>query len=158
MVRDRSVGRTLFVAYNYFFCIMVAILCIMPIVHVLAVSMSSKNAVFSGHVYFWPVQFTMDNYRMVVHDAQFFRSYFVSIERVLLGWFINISMTVLVAYPMCLKKTMFPARNYIMWYFIVTMFFNGGMIPTYLVVDGTGLVDSIWALVCRELCQFLISF
>lgn len=147
MVQDKTIGRTLFIALNYAFCIIVAIICIMPVVHVLAVSFSSKHEVFSGHVYFWPMGFTTANYQMVVGDAQFFRSYFVSFQRVLLGWFVNLSLTVLVAYPMCLKKSIFPARNFIMWYFVVTMFFNGGMIPTYLVVDATGIIDTMWALV-----------
>lgn len=142
-----SIGRRAFIAFNYVFCIVVAILCILPVTHILAVSLSSKNAVFSGHVHFWPVEFTLDPYRIVIRDHQFFVSYSVSIYRAALGWIIQLSMTVLAAYPLYLKRSMFPAQPLFIWYFMITMFFSGGMIPTYLVVSATGLIDSIWALV-----------
>jgi putative aldouronate transport system permease protein len=147
MEHNAGIGRKAFVIFNYIFCIFVAIACIMPLLHLLAVSLSSKNAVFSGHVLFWPVEFTLDSYRIVVRDSQFFNSYLVSICRAALGWFIQLTMTVLAAYPLNLKKSMFPARQLFVWYFMLTMFFSGGLIPTYLVVEATGLIDSIWALV-----------
>lgn len=147
MVSDQNLGRKAFIVLNHAFCLLMAILCILPVVHILAVSLSSKNAVFSGHVLFWPVELTLDSYRIVVRDAQFFTSYLVSVYRAALGWFVQLSMTVLAAYPLYLKKSMFPARQFFIVYFMITMFFGGGLIPTYLVVDGTGLIDSIWSLV-----------
>jgi putative aldouronate transport system permease protein len=115
--------------------------------HVFAVSLSSKNAVFSGHVSFWPVEFHLNSYIIVIRDQQFFMSYFVSIRRAMLGWVIQLTMTVLAAYPLYLKRSTFPAQPFFIWYFLITMFFSGGLIPTYLVVQATGLINTIWALV-----------
>ncbi|MDW7656436.1 MAG: carbohydrate ABC transporter permease [Bacillota bacterium] len=146
MVQGKGTGRKIFINANYFLCALTAIACILPVIHILAISLSSKQAVFSGHVTFWPVETTLDSYRVVVRDMQFFVSYWVSIKRAGLGWLIQLTMTVLAAYPLCLKKSTFPARQYFVWYFLITIFFNGGLIPTYLVVKGTGLIDHIWAL------------
>lgn len=142
-----SPTRKAFLIFNYTFCVLIAFLCIMPVLHVLAVSFSSKDPVLSGRVTFWPMQFTLDSYRIIVRDSAFFRSYLVSFERVLLGLAINTIMCVLAAYPLSLPHTRFPARKYFTWYFMGTILFSGGMIPTYLVVKETGLYDSIFSLI-----------
>ena len=147
MVRDQGIGRRIFVTTNYVFCFLVAASCMLPVIHILALSFSSKNEVFSGHVYFWPKGFTLDSYQIVVRDAQFFVSYFVSIRRAILGLAVNLAMTVLAAYPLYLSRQRFPARQFFVWFFLVTMFFNGGLIPTYLVVKSTGIIDTMWALI-----------
>ncbi|MEN6313811.1 MAG: carbohydrate ABC transporter permease [Clostridiaceae bacterium] len=147
MNRNIGIGRRIFVIVNYIFCISVAIVCILPVMHLLAVSLSSKNEVVSGRVAFWPVAFTLDSYRYVLQDAQYFLSFFMSIKRAALGWFVQMVMTVLAAYPLSLRKNVFPARQIFIWYFVVTMFFSGGLVPNYLVVESTGINDTIWALV-----------
>lgn len=147
MAIKASPARKAFVAFNYVFCILVGLLCVVPVIHVLAVSFSGRDAVFSGRVTFWPVDFNVENYRIVVRDARFFKAYLVSGVRAVLGWAIAITMTMLAAYPMSLRKSMFPARPFFVWYFMITMLFSGGMIPTYLVVKNLGLMDTIWALV-----------
>ena len=86
-------ARRAFVIFNYIFCILIGLLCVIPVIHILAVSLSDKDAVFSGHVVFWPVRFTWENYEYVVRDAQFFRSYFVTIVRALMGWGVGIVVT-----------------------------------------------------------------
>ncbi|MDD3336471.1 MAG: carbohydrate ABC transporter permease [Eubacteriales bacterium] len=147
MVNRNNPARRIFIVCNYFFSSLIGLLCVVPILHVLAISFSSMDAVFSNRVLFWPVDFNLDNYNIVVRDSQFFQSYFVTIIRALLGWAFSLTMTVLAAYPMSLRKTTFPARPFFVAYFMGTMLFNGGMIPTYLVVKGTGLLDTIWALI-----------
>lgn len=147
MAKQISAGRKTFIVFNYIFCCVIAVTCILPVVHIFSVSFSSKNAVFSGHVTFWPLEFTLDSYRLITRDNQFFVSYYVSGIRALLGWLVNITMTVLAAYPLHLKRDRFPAQKFFIWFFVATMFFNGGMVPTYLVVRYTGLIDTIWALV-----------
>ena len=141
-----SYGRKAFMVCNTVFCSLVGIVCILPVIHILAVSLSSKNSVFSGLVTFWPVEFTWDAYHMVIRDFQFFISYRNSIIRVILGWLISMPLTVLAAYPLSLRKRQFPARQIFVWYFMITILFNGGMIPTYLVVSELGLIDTIWSL------------
>lgn len=102
----------MFIVINYVFCVLVAVCCIMPVIHILAVSLSSKNAVFSGHVAFWPIGLNVDSYRIVVRDQQFFVSYLVSIQRAALGWLIQMALTILAAYPLYLKRNMFPAQPF----------------------------------------------
>ena len=147
MIQKRSVSRGIFIVINYILCIVAAALCILPMIHILALSLSSYDPVVMGKVVFWPMGFTWDNYSVVVRDQQFFTSYVVSVTRSVLGWAIGIFLTVLAAYPMSMSRTRFPARTFFVWVFMGTMLFSGGMIPTYLVVNGVGLIDTIWALV-----------
>lgn len=143
----KSPARSAFLVFNYTFCALVAFLCVVPVIHVLAVSFSSKDPVLSGKVTFWPKQFTLDSYRVIVRDGAFFTSYFVSFRRVIIGLCVNTAMNVLAAYPLSLSQTRFPARKFFTWYFMGTILFSGGMIPTYLVVKNTGLYDTIWSLI-----------
>ena len=141
-----SKSRKAFIGLNYVFCILVGLLCIMPVVHILALSFSGRDAVYAGRVNFWPVEFCTDNYNAIMADSQFFTSYRLTIIRAVMGWVIGIIMTVLAAYPMSQRKVNFPARQGFVVYFMIIMLFNGGMIPTYLVVKELGLLDSIWSL------------
>jgi len=145
--KKMTVSRAVFVVVNYIFCILVTAVCVMPMVHIFALSLSSYGPVVMGKVTFLPMELTWDNYAVVIRDQQFFISYGVSIVRAVLGWLISIILTVLAAYPMSMSEIRFPARRFFVWIFMGTMLFYGGMIPTYLVVNGLGLIDTIWALV-----------
>ena len=147
MRRKESLSRRIFVACNYVLCLLAGLICLLPLVHILAVSFSSKLAVFSGKVVFTPIEFTFDNYLFVMRDSQFFHAYGVTILRVALGWIISITLLVLAAYPLALPESRFGAKTFFTWYFVIIMLFSGGMIPTYLIVNATGLIDTIWALV-----------
>lgn len=140
-------SRKAFIVFNYIFCILIGIVCIMPVIHTFSISLSGRNAVYSGRVSFWPLEFTKENYNTIFADRQFFVSYGVTILRAILGWIIGLIVTVLAAYPMSLRRVNFPARQGFVVYFMVIMMFNGGMIPTYLVVKEVGLLDKIWALI-----------
>lgn len=140
-------ARKAFVIVNYIFCIFIGVICLVPVLHVFALSFSSKLEVMSGHVGLLPKGFTLENYRIVMRDMQFFRSYGVTIFRSAVGWAVSIVLVVLASYPLAQRESSFPARKYIVVYFMIAMVFNGGMIPTYLVVSGVGLIDSIWALI-----------
>ena len=142
-----SPARKVFNVINYTFCIAIAILCLVPVLHIFAISFSSKLEVMSGHVGLFPKGFTLENYRVIMQDMQFFRSYSVTILRAIVGWAISIVLVVLAAYPLSQRESSFPARKYIVVYFMIAMIFNGGMIPTYLVVSEIGLIDSFWALI-----------
>lgn len=140
-------SRKAFIVFNYIFCILIGIVCIMPVIHTFSISLSGRNAVSAGRVSFWPLEFTKENYNTIIADRQFFVSYGVTILRAILGWIIGLIVTVLAAYPMSLRRVNFPARQGFVVYFMVIMMFNGGMIPTYLVVKEVGLLDKIWALI-----------
>ena len=147
MLGKVSLSRRIFVVFNYFFCTLVGCICILPLIHILALSLSSYGPVIRGTVTFWPQEFTWDNYTVVIRDTQFFRSYFVSLIRCVLGWSLSIVLTVLAAYPMSQSQNRFPARKVFVWFFMGTMLFSGGMIPTYLVVSNLKLIDTMWALI-----------
>jgi putative aldouronate transport system permease protein len=123
------------------------LLCLMPMLHVLALSLSSKNAALAGLVSFWPVDLTVTPYKMMMTDDRFSAAFLISVERVLLGGGLNLVLTVLTAFPLSMEKEDFPARNVYMWVVIFTMLFGGSLVPWYFVIRSTGLIDSIWALV-----------
>lgn len=145
-IADTPLRRS-FKVLNYTLCSLIGLMCVLPVIHILALSFSGIDAVVSNKVAFWPVDFTTENYEIVIADLQFFVSYGVSFIRAGLGWFIGIILTVLAAYPMSQSKRTFPARRFFVCFFMGTMLFNGGMIPTYLVVKETGLLNSVWALI-----------
>ena len=140
-------GRKCFVIINGFIIMILALACLFPVLHVLAISFSSKSAIVSGAVGIWPSGFTLINYDYIVKDARFHRSFLVSLQREALAIPICLLLTLFAAYPLSYSKQKFHARQFYMWFFLVPMLFSGGMVPTYLVVSKTGLINSIWALV-----------
>jgi putative aldouronate transport system permease protein len=146
MIR-KSVGYRAFLVINYSLLFILAALCIFPVLHVLALSMSSSTAASSGKVILFPVGFTIKSYRFVMENNQFMRAFFVSIVRVGLGVPINMLMTFLSAYPLSRTRSQFRAKAVFTWFFLVTILFGGGLIPWYMVIKETGLLNTIWALV-----------
>lgn len=147
MFYKESLGRRVFVIFNYLFCFILALLCVIPLIHILAVSLSDHTAVNAGAVLLWPVDFTLTSYEYILREGEFFRAMGVSVVRVILAVAIGMTMNVLAAYPLSKVKRQFRARQFYVWYFMVTMMVGGGLIPTYLVIAKLGLLDSIWALV-----------
>jgi putative aldouronate transport system permease protein len=132
---------------NTAFLLIVALVCIAPFINLLAVSFSDKVAVASGEVTFFPVGLTLISYQFIAKTVKFFQSVLVSLERVAVGVPLNLLLIVLTAYPLSKLKKDFRARNVFSWFFVVTLLFNAGLIPTYMVVRYTVLMDKIWALV-----------
>lgn len=143
----RSIGQKIFSVFNYFFLTATAVVCILPFIHLLAVSFSESAAVTAGKVAFWPVGFTLQSYRFAFTSGRFVKSLLVSAERVCLGVALNLILMILTAYPLSKAKERLSGRNIYMTFFVITMIFNGGLIPTYLVVTKMQLLNSIWALV-----------
>jgi putative aldouronate transport system permease protein len=140
-------SRHLFMAATYTILIVLALLCLFPLVHVLAISFSSGNAAAAGQVVLWPVDFTTKAYEFALGRPEFGRAFWVSIQRVLLGTTVNMVLTVLVAYPLSKESSDFKWRTVYVWIFVLTMLFSGGLIPLYMVVRETHLLNSIWALI-----------
>jgi putative aldouronate transport system permease protein len=132
---------------NAAFLLIVALVCISPFINLLAVSFSDKVAVAGGEVTFYPVGFTLISYQFITNTSKFIQSLLVSVERTLIGVPINLLLIVLTAYPLSKSRGDFRARGIFAWFFVVTILFNAGLIPTYMVVRTTGLIDKIWALV-----------
>jgi putative aldouronate transport system permease protein len=142
-----SVPRKIFLVVNTVFLLITAVVCIAPFVNLLAVSFSDKVAVAGGEVTFWPVKFTLTSYEFITNTSKFVQSLVVSLKRTALGVPVNLLLIVLTAYPLSKTKKEFRARHVFSWFFVVTILFNAGLIPTYMVVRTTGLIDKIWALV-----------
>lgn len=123
----------------------VCVTCVLPFVHLLAVSFSSSSAVAAGRVGFLPVEFTTASYEYVVSGGRFLRAMAISLERVFWGTLLNLLLMVLTAYP--LAKSDLVGRKFFVVFFFITMLIGGGMIPTYLLVSKLGLKDTLWSLI-----------
>ena len=143
----RTKGRILFECLNAVIITFMTIICLVPILNLLAYSFSSSNAIINNKVTIFPVDFTWEAYRYVMKNTEFWTAVRVSIFRVLLGVPINIILCALVSFPLSKSDQQFPARKYYVRYMLIVMLFSGGMMPTYFVVAKTGLIDTIWSLI-----------
>lgn len=143
----KTKANKIFNVVNIAILTIVSLTCVLPFVNLLAISFSDAAAVAAGKVSFLPVDFTVSSYEFALEGGKFVRSLLISLERVVLGVGINLVLMVLTAYPLSKSKKKISGRGIYMTYFVITMLISGGMIPTYLVVTGLGLKDTIWALV-----------
>lgn len=142
-----SWSRKVFLVINYIILTIMALVCVLPFVNLLAISFSAKEAVIANEVTFWPIDFSLNSYQFILKSSQFMRSLWVSVKRTVPGVLINMIIVILTAYPLSKSVKEFRLRNFFSWFLVVTILFNGGLIPTYLVVKYTGLIDSILALI-----------
>lgn len=142
-----TMSRRLFVLLNTLLLTTITVLGIIPFIHLLSISLSSNTAAMAGEVKLWPVGFNVDAYRYLGEKVEFFLSFGVSLERVVLGTAVNMFLIFITAYPLSKSREQFKHRTLYVWFFAITMFFGGGLIPTYITVKNTGLIDSIWALI-----------
>lgn len=145
--KHASASQRIFDIFNYTFLTIMTLAAVLPFLHLLAISFSSNLAASAGEVGFIPVDFTLDNYSFVSDRPEFIKAFFVSLLRVFLGIIINMSLCILTAYPLSKSKSHFYKRQWYIWFFAFTMFFGGGMIPTYLIIKYTGLINSIFSLI-----------
>lgn len=130
---------------NYSILCIVLILFIYPLIFILSASISDPNTVWQGKVWLLPKDITFEGYRRILDNRDIWIGYKNTIIYTIVGTVINLFMTVTAAYPLS-RKDFYP-RNVIMGIYTFTMFFGGGLIPTYLLVKELGLLDSIWAMV-----------
>lgn len=144
---QESTGRKVFRVVNVIVLILLALICLLPFVNVIAISFSDSFYVDSNQVYFWPKSWTTSAYTYILTRASFWSSFRTSILRVLLGGSLNLFFIILTAYPLSKSNDKLHFRNVYTWYFFITMLVSGGMIPNYLLIAKLGLRDSIWSLV-----------
>lgn len=121
------------------------IVIIYPLYYVVIASVSDPYAVYAGKTFFLPSGFTLEGYVRVFQEKAIATGYLNSIVYTVLGTLIATALVVMTAYPLSRKEL--PGKKLIMMFFLVTMYFSGGLIPTYLVVAKTGLLNTIWALI-----------
>jgi len=143
----RSVSFYVYQVFNTVVLTLVALSCILPILHIFAMSLSSSNAAMAGRVGFVPVEFTLKAYEYLISKKDFFHSVSISAFRVLVGTALNMVIIAITAYPLSRPTKQFRARTAYMVYFAITMFIGGGLIPTYMVIKNLHLLDSFWVLI-----------
>lgn len=123
------------------------LICLVPIFNTIAISFSDRTSAALGRVKLWPVNFTLASYKNMLDEGQFWVSFMVSVKRVLIGVSINTAVTILTAYPLSKPSTHFRSKKIYMWIVVFTMMFNGGLVPTFLVINKLKMMDTFWALV-----------
>lgn len=125
--------------------LLIFLVIIVPILFIVASSFSDPGAVSAGKVFLWPVDFSLAGYRVIFQSSYIMRGFYNSVVYTLLGTVISVTLTLFAGYPLARKDL--KIRGVVMFLFTVTMFFSGGMIPTYLVVSKLHLIDTFWAMV-----------
>jgi len=146
-MRKTSLSRKIFQIINVILIAIITISCLVPILNVLATSFSSAEFINAGEVTLWPKGFTTAAYKFVLGDSRFWKSAIVSVKRIVIGIPINLFLTILMAYPLSKSEAVFSKRKYYIVFFLITMLFSGGLVPTYLLVYNLKMLDTIWALV-----------
>lgn len=149
----KSASRKVFEVCNYTFLTVVTLISLFPLVHMFALSFSSNAAAAAGWVTIFPVDFNLESYKYILEKPEFFRAFGVSVVRVIVGTIINVCLTILCAYPMSQPDHKFRGRKIYVMMFLITMVFNGGLIPTFLVVKAVGIYDTLWALILPQAVQ-----
>ena len=138
-------GDILFKVFVYLFLILFVLSILYPLIYILSCSFSSAQAVTSGRVRFLPVEPSLEGYSVVFEFDGIWRSYANTILYTFVGTLVNVIMTVLTAYPLSRKD--FYGKGIFTFIIMFTMFFGGGLIPTYLLVTKLGMRNSMWALI-----------
>lgn len=123
------------------------LICLIPILNTVAISFSDRTSAALGLVKLWPVNFTLASYQNMLEETQFWTSFMVSVKRVVIGVSLNMLLSILMAYPLSKSESVFYKKKYYMWIVVFTMMFNGGLVPTFMVVSKLHMMDTFWALV-----------
>ncbi|GIP35875.1 carbohydrate ABC transporter permease [Paenibacillus sp. J2TS4] len=143
MVETRS--DRIFNIINYTLLIIISIIVLYPLVFVVVASFSNPAAVMRGEVWLWPKDLTWVGYKRVFSNTEILTGYWNTIVYTVVGTAINLVMTIAAAYPLSRKD--FMLRNTFTAMIVFTMFFSGGMIPTYLLIKNLGMLNSFWVMV-----------
>lgn len=153
-----SLQRKVFLIVLGIFFGIICLASLIPFIHVLALSFSHKIPAMQGAVILWPLNFNTEtkdifvglnlkSYEFVLKKPEFVIAFYISILRIVLGASINMLMVIMTAYPLSKNKNELKGRTAYAWFFMFTMLFSGGLIPWYMVISNTGLLNTIWALV-----------
>lgn len=141
----QSRGDKVFNVVNGLLIGLILITIIYPLWFVIIASVSDPARVLGGQVVLWPKDFTLQGYRMVFRDPMIMTGYRNTLFYTVTGTAINLVMTILAAYPLSRKDWV--GRGFFMGMLMFTMFFSGGIIPTYLMMNSLGMVNTVWAMI-----------
>jgi putative aldouronate transport system permease protein len=123
----------------------VAITCLVPFLYMIALSLSSNNAIISQKVSLWPVDFTLETYKTILSDVDMIYTLGYTIVLTILYTIICMFLTICAAYPLTKKRL--KGRNFALTVLVITMYFSGGLIPSYILVKNLDLINSMWSLI-----------
>ncbi|OXM86585.1 carbohydrate ABC transporter permease [Paenibacillus rigui] len=139
-----TTGEKIFYLINYIILAGFALTCLLPFVHIAAVSLSERGAVESGHVSLWPIGLQVSAYKFFFVATPALKALKNSLLITVAGVAISMLGTILAAYP--LSRSYLAGKRYLVLAMVFTMLFSGGVIPTYLVVKSLSLIDSYWSI------------
>ena len=125
-------------------CVIILLVVAYPVYYVIIASISDPYDVYAGKTFLLPSQFTLEGYASVFSSSDLLKGFLNSVKYTVIGTIYSVVTVYIVAFPLSRKDL--PGRKWISLFFIVTMYFGGGLIPTYLVVRDTGLLNNMWAL------------
>ena len=137
--------------------IIVMVICLVPMLNLAAKSLSSTDALVKDIVYLWPVDINFDAYAMVFSDIKYIRSFFFTAILTFVCTILSLVMTTLCAYPLIFEKL--KGRSFINVLITITMFFNAGTIPNYLLMKSLGMLNTVWVLMipsCLSIFNMII--
>ncbi|OPJ61185.1 carbohydrate ABC transporter permease [Clostridium oryzae] len=140
----KSKGYRIFSVFNYIILAIVSLSCLLPLLNLLAISFSGKAAATANLVYFWPVDFNVTAYVKTFENVNFLHSVWISVVRTVLGTLLSMALITTAGYA--LSKN-FKGRNAYMWFFVFTMLFSGGLIPSYILITALKLKNQLGALI-----------
>lgn len=143
----KSLSFRIFNVFNLSFTLLLSLACVIPLIHILAVSFSAKSAADANLIGLLPVDFTWEAYKKTINNPTFLNSIWVSIQRTVVGTGLTLFLAFLAAYPLSKESSYFKARTVYSWLFVFTMIFNGGLVPFYIVITKLQLIDSFWVLI-----------
>ncbi|MCS7458669.1 carbohydrate ABC transporter permease [Paenibacillus doosanensis] len=138
-------GSRLFDAANTLFLIACSLITLFPFLYILATSLAPLQQVLRGGVILWPETFTWDAYRTIFSNTHFVRSLYTTFFITVVGTFTNLLLTTFMAYPLAKKRL--KGRGVILFLVVFSILFNGGLIPSYMIVKSLGLINTVWSLI-----------
>ena len=141
----QSAGSHIFDIIIHIILVIVSLLCLLPFLHVAAMSLSSNGAVISQRVFFWPVEFSVEGYKMVVQDPSMMRSLGITVLVTVGFTALGMLLSILAAYP--LTKKDLKGRGVFAFMYMFTMYFGGGLIPEYLLMNDLKMLNTVWSLI-----------
>ncbi|NGP45559.1 carbohydrate ABC transporter permease [Bacillaceae bacterium SIJ1] len=135
----------LFVVMNYILLTIVLIVIMYPLLFVVSASFSNPQYVIAGEMWLWPKGFNVDSYQKVFQNEDIINGFVNTVKYTVAGTFLNVLMTIFAAYP--LSRRDLRGRGFIMAFIVFTMFFSGGLIPTYLLIKNLGMLDTFWVMI-----------
>lgn len=131
--------------FSHIIILLVMVILVYPIWAVVVASFSDPTELYKSSFHFWPETVTLDSYKLVFRDDGFLTGIWNSVKYTVVGTFINVILNICAAYP--LSKRNFKGQSLLMKLFTFTMFFSGGIVPTYILINKMHLIDSFWVMI-----------